>query len=173
VVVRLKGGDPMLFGRAQEEIDALNAAGVDFEVVPGVTAALAASAQLGISLTRRGVSRSVVFATARIGDGEDVGDWAPAVAHADSAALYMGVGQAAQIAAVLESHGMPASTPAMIVAGASLPGSREVATTLGELQQMPGVAFDGPALLLFGEVYRQRLRQATAVSPAVRKASSL
>jgi uroporphyrin-III C-methyltransferase len=176
VVVRLKGGDPMLFGRAQEEIDALQAAGVAFEVVPGITAALAASAQLGVSLTRRGVSRSVVFATARIGEGEDVSDWAPAVAHADSAALYMGMGQAAQIAAVLEAHGMPASTPAMIVEGASLPGSREVATTLGDLQQAPGGAFAGPALLLFGEVYRDRLRQAQpaeAAAPAALKASGL
>jgi uroporphyrin-III C-methyltransferase len=159
VVVRLKGGDPMMFGRAQEEIDALHAAGVPFEVVPGVTSALAASAQLGVSLTKRGVSRSVVFATARVGEGEDVSDWAPAVAHADSAALYMGVGQAARIAAILEAHGMPASTPTVIVENASLPGSREVVTTLGALRVGLGDTFTGPALLLFGEVYRQRLQQ--------------
>lgn len=157
VVVRLKGGDPMLFGRAQEEIDALYSAGVPFEIVPGVTSALAATAQLGVSLTQRGVSRSVVFATPRVGEGEDVSDWAPAVVHADSAALYMGVGQAARIAAVLEAHGMPASTPAMIVENASLPGSREVATTLGELRGGLGERFTGPAMLLFGDVYRQRL----------------
>src|SRR5678815_708352 len=72
-VVRLKGGDPMIFGRAQEEIDALSDAGVAFEVVPGVTAALAASAELNVSLTRRGLSRSVVFATPRIGDEQSVG----------------------------------------------------------------------------------------------------
>jgi uroporphyrin-III C-methyltransferase len=131
---------------------------VPFEVVPGVTSALAASAQLGISLTQRGVSRSVVFATPRVGEGEDVGDWAPAVASADSAALYMGVGQAQQIAAVLEAHGMPPSTPAMVVENASLPGSREVATTLGELRRGLGETFPGPALLLFGEVYRQRVQ---------------
>ncbi|HWA11804.1 MAG TPA: uroporphyrinogen-III C-methyltransferase [Burkholderiales bacterium] len=173
VVVRLKGGDPMLFGRAQEEIGALEAAGVAFEVVPGITAALAASAQLGVSLTQRGVSRSVVFATARTGEGEDDSDWAPAVANADSAALYMGVGQAARIAAILEAHGMPASTPAMIVEGASLPGSRELATTLGDLRRGLVESFAGPALLLFGEVYRERLMRATAVAPAVRKVSSL
>src|SRR5476651_550066 len=68
-VVRLKGGDPMLFGRAQEEIDCLRAAGVDFEIVPGVTSGLAAAAELGVSLTRRGVSRSVTFATPRTGEG--------------------------------------------------------------------------------------------------------
>ena len=77
LVVRLKGGDPMLFGRAQEEIDALDAAGVPYEVVPGVTSALAASAEVGISLTQRGASRSVVFATPRIGDGENASAWAP------------------------------------------------------------------------------------------------
>ncbi len=75
VVVRLKGGDPMLFGRAQEEIDALHAAGIRCEVVPGVTAALAASAELQISLTRRGVSRNVTFVTPRVGAGEDASDW--------------------------------------------------------------------------------------------------
>ena len=69
VVVRLKGGDPMLFGRAQEEIDALDAAGIAYEVVPGITAALAASAELGMSLTQRGVARSVAFVTPRVGDG--------------------------------------------------------------------------------------------------------
>jgi len=153
VVVRLKGGDPMLFGRAQEEIEALRAAGVDFEVVPGITAALAASAQIGVSLTQRGVSRSVVFATPRVGEGEDVSDWAPAVAHADTAALYMGVGQAAKIASVLQQHGMPPSTPVVIVENASLPSSREVATTLGELAAGREARFEGPALMLFGDVY--------------------
>lgn len=172
VVVRLKGGDPMLFGRAQEEIAALQAAGVPFEVVPGVTSALAASAQLGISLTQRGVSRSVVFATPRVGEGEDVGDWAPAVANADSAALYMGVGQAQQIAAVLEAHGMPPSTPAMVVENASLPGSREVATTLGELRHGLGETFAGPALLLFGEVYRERRVEERPASVCISNAAT-
>lgn len=162
VVVRLKGGDPMLFGRAQEEIAALEAAGVAFEVVPGVTSALAASAQLGISLTQRGVSRSVVFATPRVGEGEDVSDWAPAVASADSAALYMGVGQAARIADVLVTHGMSPSTPVMVVENASLPGSREIAVALGDLRRGLDGRFPGPAMLLFGEVYRQRLEAALA-----------
>jgi uroporphyrin-III C-methyltransferase len=160
VVVRLKGGDPMLFGRAQEEIAALRAAGVDCEVVPGITAALAASAQIGVSLTQRGLSRSVVFATPRVGEGEDVSDWAPAVAHADTAALYMGVGQGAEIARVLVAHGMPPSTPLVIVENASLPGSREVCLTLGALASGAlETRFDGPALMLFGEVYAQYASQ--------------
>ena len=69
VVVRLKGGDPMIFGRSQEEIDALQAAGIAVEIVPGITAALAAAAELRVSLTRRGLSRSVTFATPRVGAG--------------------------------------------------------------------------------------------------------
>jgi uroporphyrin-III C-methyltransferase len=91
--VRLKGGDPMLFGRAQEEIDALRAAGIEFEVVPGITAALAAAADLGVSLTRRGVSRNVVFATPRVGDGEAASDWAEPLATADTGVIYMGAGE--------------------------------------------------------------------------------
>src|ERR1700682_3675033 len=75
VVVRLKGGDPMIFGRAQEELDALAAAGVDCEVVPGITAALAAAATLGVSLTRRGIARTVAFLTPRVGRGETASEW--------------------------------------------------------------------------------------------------
>ena len=79
VVVRLKGGDPMIFGRAQEEIAALQAAGIAYEIVPGITSALAAAAELGVSLTRRGVSRNVVFVTPRVGEAESVSDWAHAM----------------------------------------------------------------------------------------------
>ncbi len=156
VVVRLKGGDPMLFGRAQEEIAALAAAGVPCEVVPGVTSALAASAEIGVSLTRRGVSRSVTFATARVGEGEDTSDWAPSVASADTAVLYMAAGQAAQIARVLEGQGMSPATPVLIVENASLPDTRQFGTTLRGLMEGTDLKTHGPALLFFGEVYRER-----------------
>lgn len=156
IVVRLKGGDPMLFGRAQEEIEALESAGVAYEIVPGVTSALAASAELGVSLTGRGVSRSVVFATPRIGEGEDFSDWAPAVAQADTAVLYMAVGQAAEIAGILEAQGMPASTPVVLVENASLPGARHIGCTLRGLRNGAARELTGPALLLFGDVLRKR-----------------
>ncbi|HWH48360.1 MAG TPA: uroporphyrinogen-III C-methyltransferase [Burkholderiales bacterium] len=156
VVVRLKGGDPMLFGRAQEEIEALVAAGVPCEVVPGVTSALAASAEIGVSLTRRGMSRSVIFATPRVGEGEDTSDWAPGVANADTSVLYMAAGQAAQIALVLEQHGMSPATPVLIVENASLPNARQIGTTLRGLRERAGLGVDGPALLLLGQVYRER-----------------
>ncbi len=156
IVVRLKGGDPTLFGRAHEEIEALQSAGVAVEIVPGVTAALAASAELGVSLTQRGVSRSVVFATPRIGDGEDVSDWAPAVTQADTAVLYMAAGQAAAVAGILEAQGMPISTPVVLVENASLPGSRQIGCTLRGLRNGAAQELAGPALLLLGEVFRKR-----------------
>jgi uroporphyrin-III C-methyltransferase len=78
IVVRLRGGDPLLFGRAHEEIDALRRAGIDFEIVPGVTAATAVGAELGVSLTRRGLARSVALVTPRTGAGERENDWAAA-----------------------------------------------------------------------------------------------
>jgi uroporphyrin-III C-methyltransferase len=151
VVVRLKGGDPMLFGRAQEEIDALRAARIEFEVVPGVTAALAAAADVGASLTRRGVSRNVVFATPRVGDGEAASDWAEPLVTADTGVVYMGAGEAAAIAATLIARGKPASLPVVAVENASLPGSRCWVTTLGELPRLADEVFAGPVVLLLGE----------------------
>src|SRR4051812_16688376 len=114
-VVRLKGGDPLLFGRAQEEIAALEAAGIELEIVPGVTSALAASAELGVSLTRRGVARTVTFLTPRVGQDEASNDWARAAMAADTAVIYMGMGQAANIAATLIARGMPKSKPVVVV----------------------------------------------------------
>jgi uroporphyrin-III C-methyltransferase len=154
IVVRLKGGDPMIFARAQEEIDALVAAGIEYEVVPGITAALAASAQLGVSLTRRGVARSVIFATPRIGPDHAQSDWAAAVAAADSAILYMAAGQAQAIAHVLIIEGKPASTPVAIVESVSLPEERRIFTTLGALRTSHLPPMSGPAVLCVGEVFR-------------------
>ena len=155
-VVRLKGGDPMLFGRAQEEIDALAAAGIAYEVVPGVTAALAASADLGISLTRRGVSRSVVFATPRVGKDENPSDWIAGVLAADTAVLYMAAGEAGEIATQLMSRGKPADLPVAIVRDASSPRFESKLTTLAGLAA--GIDRDErPVLVCIGEVYREAL----------------
>ena len=153
VVVRLKGGDPMLFGRAQEEIDALRASGVPFEVVPGVTAALAAAADLGVSLTRRGVARSVVLVTPREGANERKSNWAEALAHSDSAAIYMGASEAATIAAALLAQGRPRGLPVVVVENASLSRSRRWHTTLAELPKLAAESFTGPVVLLLGEVF--------------------
>ena len=152
-VVRLKGGDPMIFGRAQEEIDALTEAGIACEVVPGITAALAASAQLGISLTQRGVARSVTFATPRIGPHEMASDWLTAAVSADSTILYMAAGQAPQIAAALIGAGKSSSTPVAIVENATLENEQRIFTTLGGLT-VSMFRFEGPAVLCVGEVFR-------------------
>ena len=158
-VVRLKGGDPLLFGRAQEEIAALRAAGVSFEIVPGISAAFAASAELDTSLTERGVSRSVAFVTPRIGDGQRANDWAASVLAADTAALYMAAGQAEAIAAALIARGLDAATPVVVVHDASLPSRRERAMRLAELGQLE-LRGSAPALILLGRVYEARVQRA-------------
>src|SRR6266851_4992030 len=120
VVVRLKGGDPMLFGRAQEEIAYLRSQGIAVEVVPGITAALAAAADLGVSLTQRGLARSVAFVTPRVGVGEPASTWLQTVLAADTAAIYMGAGDAASISQALIAAGKSPTTPAVIIENASL-----------------------------------------------------
>ncbi|HUF19650.1 MAG TPA: uroporphyrinogen-III C-methyltransferase [Burkholderiales bacterium] len=154
-VVRLKCGDPMLFGRAQEEIDALNEAGIEFEVVPGITAALAASADLGVPLTVRGVSRSVTFVTPRVGASEIGSDWAQAVLGTDTAVLYMAAGQAGRIALELIARGKPVGLPAVVVENASMPDRRIWTLTLGELPQFAATQLSGPAVILLGEAFRR------------------
>jgi len=167
VVVRLKGGDPMLFGRAHEEIAYLTSRGVRVEVVPGVTAALAASADLAISLTRRGAARSVALVTPRVGKGERESRWVAAVLAADTAAIYMGAGEAAAIAAALIGAGKPAQTPLALVEDASLTGRRVQYATLADLPRI--VTRGGPTLILLGEVYREALASAR-LQPLSRRA---
>lgn len=162
VVVRLKGGDPMLFGRAQEEIDALLRAGVDFEIVPGVTAATAAAAELGVSLTQRGLSRHVVFATPRAAVGERGNDWAASALAADTAVLYMGAGLAEPISVELMARGKPADTPVALVENASLPERRVLFGILAELPVLARQTGDGPTIVLFGEVLKAALAQRRA-----------
>jgi len=166
VVVRLKGGDPMLFGRAHEEISYLKEQSIDVEVVPGVTAALAASAGLGISLTRRGVARSVAFVTPRVGARERPSNWVGAVVAADTAAIYMGTGEAAAIAAALIGAGKPELLPVAVVENASLPDARVIPGTLAELPALAALAGGGPSLVLIGEAFEalraQRYRPSTS-----------
>ena len=164
VVVRLKGGDPMLFGRAQEEIDALHAAGVPVEIVPGVSAAFAASAHLQHSLTERGVSRSVCFLTPRVGEGEAGHDWARPAAAADSVVLYMASREAAAISAGLMAAGLPATHPTVFVESASLDARRTLPARLGTLEHAARSLGEGPALLLLGKVYEAIVAAAEAAA---------
>jgi uroporphyrin-III C-methyltransferase len=168
VVVRLKGGDPLLFGRAQEEIDALRAAGVGFEIVPGVSAASAAAAQLGVSLTRRGVARKVAFVTPRAGAGEPANDWVSAVAAADTAVIYMGAGLADHIARALVEHGLRSDTPVALVENASLPQAQVRVGTLHDLPRLARATGPGPAVIILGEVLRAAGSAGAALSVELR-----
>ena len=153
VVVRLKGGDPMLFGRAHEEIEYLTGRGIAVEVVPGVTAALAAGAELGVSLTQRGVSRSVVFVTPRVAEGARPSGWEKAVAAADTAVLYMAASDAQGVKEALLRAGLRADTPVAIAENVSLPSSALFAGTLDELPQLAARLSGGPALMLVGQLF--------------------
>jgi len=165
-VVRLKGGDPMLFGRAHEEISFLKKHGIKVEIVPGVTAALAASAELQVSLTRRGEARSVAFVTPRVGAGERESHWVDAVLAADTAAIYMAAGQAATIAQALIDAGKPARTPVAVIERASLPGAKISFATLGKLRALEAPA--APALIFVGEIYREAAAAAASGEPVLR-----
>lgn len=160
-VARLKGGDPFVFGRGGEEIEALAAAGIPVTVVPGVTAALGAAAVAGIPLTHRAVAQSVTFVTA-MGEAAEQLDWRALAAPLQTTVFYMGVAQLSRIVARLREHGAPADRAVAIVERATLPGQRIVTGTLDNIDaraQSAGVS--APALLIVGEVaaHRQELRQ--------------
>jgi uroporphyrin-III C-methyltransferase len=150
-VVRLKGGDPFVFGRGGEELEACRAAGVACQVVPGVTAALAAGAAAGAPLTHRGAAQAVTFVTghAQAGDAPDL-DWDSLARPNQTVVVYMGLAQAGAIAARLIGAGRSPATPALIVENASLPTERRVLAVLGALAEA-AEGLDGPALLMVGE----------------------
>ena len=150
LVVRLKGGDPLIFARAQEEIDALRAAGIAFGVAPGITAAQAGHAAIGAPMTRRGQRRALVLSTPQVqtGDGNDL-SWARPLLASGGGALYMAATAAARVQATLLVMGMPADLPVAWVVDASLPTQRVVASTVGRLAQ-DAPAAGAPALLLIG-----------------------
>ncbi len=153
-VVRLKGGDPFVFGRGGEELEALLAAGVETEVVPGITAALAVAARLGVPLTHRGEARSLHLITAHGADDRlPEHDWAALARSGGTLAVYMGVRTLPELAARLLAAGMAAATPAVAVENASLAGERHVSSSLGGLAAaMERAGVTGPTLVLIGTV---------------------
>lgn len=150
-VVRLKSGDPAIFGRAGEELDALRAAGISVEIVPGVTAACAAAADLRVSLTRRGTSSQLIFVTGHDARGETPEGWEGQVAAGATAALYMGRSVADRIAARLLAAGASPALPALAIENAGRAERRVLAGTLGELGSLAArVDLAGPVLVLIG-----------------------
>jgi uroporphyrinogen III methyltransferase/synthase len=155
-VVRLKGGDPFVFGRGGEEAMALADAGVAFEVVPGISAAVAVPAYAGIPVTHRTLSTSftVVTGHSRHAVDDDV-DWDALARAADTIVVLMGVAHRAEIAARLQAGGLPAGTPVAAVRWGTRPGQRTVRTTLG---QLAGVTLEPPVTLVIGKVAALDLR---------------
>jgi uroporphyrin-III C-methyltransferase len=153
-VVRLKGGDPFVFGRGGEELDCLRAAGVAVEIIPGVTAACAAAAGLGIPLTHRDIARSLHFVTGHGSDGTLPGqDWTTLARGDGTIAAYMAGRTIATVAARLIAAGLAGSTPAVAVENASRTNERHLYGTLAELPAaLAARGFDGPVLVLIGRV---------------------
>ena len=151
-VVRLKGGDPSIFGRIAEELSACADAGIAVEVVPGVTSACAAAADLQASLTLRGVARSVAFVTPSVGKGESAGEdhWLPAALAADTVVLYMAGKRSKEICQRLIDAGKSALTPLCVVENAGGEGLR-LQLTLMEVARYGIPEVEGPVSLLLGE----------------------
>jgi len=152
-VVRLKGGDPAIFGRATEELNACRAAGVPVFICPGVTAASAAAASLGRSLTLRGMARKLTFVTAHVrGEEPLVLDWRTLADPEATLAVYMGKAAAPALSRELITAGLPASTPLALVQSASLPEETRLFTRLDLLPlAAAGLPGTGPVLILVGK----------------------
>jgi uroporphyrin-III C-methyltransferase len=156
-VVRLKGGDPLIFGRGGEELQALAAAGVPFEVVPGITAAHGAAAYAGVPLTHRELAQGVVFVTGHLKDGSCELDWAGLARPRQTVVIYMGLSGLAQIAAQLVAHGLPPDWPAAVISKGTLPAQRVVQGTLATIaEEATRAQLASPCLTIVGEVVRLR-----------------
>lgn len=154
-VVRLKGGDPFIFGRGGEEMEALLAAGVPVEVVPGITAATGCAAFAGIPLTHRDWAQSVTFATGHLKDGLQDLDWAGLARPNQTVVFYMGVSAAAGIAEALIAQGRAAETPVAVIYHGTRPDQKVLIATLDTLaQRINAGGLKPPALLIVGEVVR-------------------
>jgi uroporphyrin-III C-methyltransferase len=151
-VVRLKSGDPMIFGRAGEEIEALRRADIPHEVVPGVTSALGAAAAAQIPLTHRRASSALVFITAHQAQGSETTDWNKLAGSGATLVIYMPGQNYAEIAATLKAAGLAAETPCAVISRATTPQQSVHRSTIAELPRSPQLP--APTLLVVGEVVR-------------------
>jgi len=150
IVARLKGGDPFVFGRGAEELAALEAAGIEVEIIPGITAGIGVPAMLGIPVTHRELARGVTFVTAHTKDGA-APNWPALVAGGTTLVFYMGLKSLPSIVAGLLAAGMRADTPACVIEKGTLKTQRQSVTTLARLS---AAGFEGPAVVVVGEVVR-------------------
>lgn len=160
-VVRLKGGDPFVFGRGGEEIETLSRLGIAFEVVPGITAALGVAAYAGIPLTHRDYAQTCVFATGHLKDGTADLDWTALARPRQTVVIYMGLLGLPVLCRELVAHGLAVSTPAAVVQQATTSEQRVVTGTLADLPaRVAAEALKAPTLIIVGEVVRLRERLA-------------
>jgi len=153
VVVRLKGGDPFVFGRGGEEVAVLRTAGIAVHVVSGVTSGIAAPAAAGIAVTQRGFAPGVAFVTGHVRDGGEGPDWRALAASGLTLVIYMGVAHCGAIARQLQDAGLAATTAAAIIENGTRPDQRVVRTTLGDMARAIAVAGIGsPAIMVIGDV---------------------
>jgi uroporphyrin-III C-methyltransferase/precorrin-2 dehydrogenase/sirohydrochlorin ferrochelatase len=160
-VVRLKGGDPFVFGRGGEELQVLAAEGVPFEVVPGITAACGVSCYAGIPLTHRDHAQACVFVTGHLQDGSAGLDWAALARPRQTVVIYMGLGAFDEICTQLVAHGQSADMPAAVIEKGTTLDQRVVTGTLRDLaSRVADSGLESPCLIIVGEVVR--LRQSLA-----------
>jgi uroporphyrin-III C-methyltransferase len=160
IVVRLKSGDPLIFGRAGEEIEALQNAGVEFEIVPGITSALAAAAAARVSLTDRRFASQVLFTTAHRKGGEIELDWTSAITPNTTVVVYMPGAAYAGLGDVLIQGGLDPQTPCVVVSCAARKSQQTRWTDIAGLRTLSGIA--APALLIVGRVARSDAEAITA-----------
>jgi len=152
-VVRLKGGDPFIFGRGGEELETLVASGIPFEVIPGVTAAAGCAAYSGFPLTHRDHAQALTFVTGHLKDGSVNLDWPALARPCHTVVFYMGIGAAAEICRQMIAHGLPSTTPAAVVRNGTLPDQQTLLATLGTLpERINESKIKPPALIIVGSV---------------------
>ncbi|MBK7461318.1 MAG: uroporphyrinogen-III C-methyltransferase [Betaproteobacteria bacterium] len=152
-VVRLKGGDPFIFGRGGEELETLVASDIPFEVIPGVTAAAGCAAYSGFPLTHRDHAQALTFVTGHLKDGSVNLDWPALARPCHTIVFYMGIGAAAEICRQMISHGLPPTTPAAVVRNGTLPDQQTLLATLGTLpERINECEIKPPALIIVGSV---------------------
>jgi uroporphyrin-III C-methyltransferase len=164
-VVRLKSGDPLIFGRAGEEIEALRQASIEYEIVPGVTSALGAAAAAGIPLTHRQASSTLVLTAGHRASADDDADWTRVAASRSTLVVYMPGSGYREISRRLKAAGFASETPCAIISRATTPEQRIHRTTVSDLHQAPKLA--SPALLVVGEVVRFAERDLVELNAAL------
>ncbi len=160
-VVRLKGGDPAIFGRLAEELDALDAAAVSWQIVPGISAASGCAAATGIPLTERGIAQQLRFISAVDKDCNTAQDWASLAGPGQTLVFYMGLSALSEISQQLIAHGLAPDWPLLLVENGSRPQQRQLLTTLAEAATAARhMALQSPCLILVGEVTRRQRQTA-------------